>query len=383
MSVVSDNDMDLSVEDDEPPPLDDAPPDSDCDPSTSVPVAPPPKKKRRKYVRPGLYYTRKQMCFNRMKEGSPHSHRQHEKRKPKVYLPHRDKEFVEHCTVLRAEGPYCYNSEDLGFNPHFSEPVAREEEVVEKFRDNNIPVTIVDFSSQGDDGKAHEPTVGLTVRYPRSSLMQDISRKAPGLEDELLDCLISMHNGGKMVEDRTREQVSSFRRDINKKRRIMARLRFGWGQGQGVESSAYREYKGIGIPSLKVESFSDNLSSSLQGKMYWLFHLAAEEVRKENPGALGDDLRSSVFGNLFRKELGCSKDDPLFPWEYIDVLVSCDTALARHCDHLNDWRHGYNHTSVYSYHRTVDGAEYKVSVIMATRKSVGKAVERIRDAGVE
>ena len=68
---------------------------------------------------------------------------------------------------------------------------------------------------------------------------------------------------------------------------------------------------------------------------------------------------------------------------YIDVLVSCDTALARHCDHLNDWRHGYNHTSVYSYHRTVDGAEYKVSVIMATRKSVGKAVERIRDAGVE
>ena len=186
-----------------------------------------------------------------------------------------------------------------------------------------------------------------------------------------------------MVEDRTREQVSSFRRDINKKRRIMARLRFGWGQGQGVESSAYREYKGIGIPSLKVESFSDNLSSSLQGKMYWLFHLAAEEVRKENPGALGDDLRSSVFGNLFRKELGCSKDDPLFPWEYIDVLVSCDTALARHCDHLNDWRHGYNHTSVYSYHRTVDGAEYKVSVIMATRKSVGKAVERIRDAGVE
>ena len=133
----------------------------------------------------------------------------------------------------------------------------------------------------------------------------------------------------------------------------------------------------IGIPT-HSNTLSCNFNLALRKKLYWLFHLVAEEVKKEHPGAFGDDLRQEIFGEMVRDGMGCDENDPIFPWEYFDILVTCDTGLSKHCDHLNDWRPGYAHTSVYSYHCVIKGAEYKVSIIMTTRRAVGSAKVRIR-----
>lgn len=105
----------------------------------------------------------------------------------------------------------------------------------------------------------------------------------------------------------------------------------------------------------------------------------AEEVRSEMPSAFGDKLRQDIFWEIMKAELGIPYgEEYVFPWEYIDIVVTCETGLCRHADHSNDGRDGYRHCAVYSFFRSVDNVEYKVSVIMTTRKSVGGAMKRIR-----
>lgn len=318
---------------------------------------------------------RHDMVFNIMQKGSDHSHRMHKKNKPKHYLPRRDICHTEAMLMLTSQTPYAYSITNLHSRPHCSVPNKTIDMVVKDYESNGIPWQVVERKMQGADGKVRVPRFGFSIAYDQSRMMQLVAQRAPGVEDDLLAHLIQMHKSGQTVSDAAR--LASFRSEVNHVK-VQGRMRCGHGQGQGHWSPAYREYKGVSTPSLKAESFM-TMNQSLRKKLYWVLSLAAEEVKREHPGAFGDDLRQEIFGGLMREALGCEENDPHFPWEYIDILVTCDTALARHCDHLNDWRPGYNHTSVYSYHRTVEGAEYKVSIIMTTRKSVGRAVERIRE----
>ena len=325
---------------------------------------------------PPNYGKRHHMILNLMKEGSDHSHRMSKKNKPKHYLPRRDVRHTEEMLLFKCDTPYWYNATDLGSNPHCSVPDAMVDKVIEDYEANGIPHTTVDYSSQGADGMARSHRFGFTIAYQTSQLLRTIEQNASGFEDELLEHLLHMHRRGLTTKDETR-MMTLFRDELNEEK-TMERIRGGWGQGQPSWSPAYREHEEIMIPSLKCEGLK-TMSRALRKKLYWVFHLVAEMVKKEHPGAFWDEMRQKIFGGMMREELGCDDDDPVFPWEYFDVLVTCDTALSRHCDHLNDWRKGYNHTSVYSYHRTVEGAEYKVSIIMTTRRSVGRAMERIRE----
>ena len=330
------------------------------------------------------------MGFTVMETGAKHSHRMNSPNKPKEYLPPRDMPHIRGYVELKADLPRLYDMINLDLIPHFSMPGDAAKDVVATVRANRIPVSTVDVSQKGADGKVRSP-FGLSVAYPGSDAMNLIQTKATGFEDDLLTGLIELHMNGKMERDNTRQMeldntrlksFQSFRLAVAGKR-IQARLRLGFGQGQPKTSSAYRQYRGVPTPSLKAGAFND-LGDELKKKLCCVFHAAAEEVKKEDPDAFDDDLRGKVFGDMLRKELklGCYDEYPSFPWEYVDVLVTSGTGLARHCDHLNDNRKGYNHCSVYSYGRVIGGDEYKVSIIMTTRKSVGRATERIKEAGV-
>ena len=50
--------------------------------------------------------------------------------------------------------------------------------------------------------------------------------------------------------------------------------------------------------------------------------------------------------------------------------------LPKHIDSKNDHRSGYNLCTIYSYYQAIDGLEYKVSVIVTTRSSVGAAFDK-------
>ena len=67
--------------------------------------------------------------------------------------------------------------------------------------------------------------------------------------------------------------------------------------------------------------------------------------------------------------------------EYLNFIVkkvSADDVLAKHMDHKNDKRHGYNYSAIYSYFVENEEDLYRVTVVMTSRASVGSLVDRIR-----
>ena len=64
-------------------------------------------------------------------------------------------------------------------------------------------------------------------------------------------------------------------------------------------------------------------------------------------------------------------------FEYYDIVITRNTVLPKHIDQKNDHRVGYNFCAVYSYYHIIDGLEYKVSIIMTTRTTLGSALTKL------
>ena len=69
--------------------------------------------------------------------------------------------------------------------------------------------------------------------------------------------------------------------------------------------------------------------------------------------------------------------DMLANFEYYDILITSKAEVKRHCDWLNDNRKNYHLTAVYSFMNNYEGTDYKVSIIMCTRKQVGDAMDKL------
>ena len=67
-------------------------------------------------------------------------------------------------------------------------------------------------------------------------------------------------------------------------------------------------------------------------------------------------------------------------FEYYDLrMMRADDLLQRYLDYKDDTRKNYNHNYVRSFTRTVNGVEYIMVLVMATRLHVGAAMEHITD----
>ena len=60
----------------------------------------------------------------------------------------------------------------------------------------------------------------------------------------------------------------------------------------------------------------------------------------------------------------------MFRWEYIDVLITANSKLCQHMDHVDDDTDGHDYS--------LDGVDYKVSNIMTTRDRLARAMDKIR-----
>ena len=74
--------------------------------------------------------------------------------------------------------------------------------------------------------------------------------------------------------------------------------------------------------------------------------------------------------------MGFESSSSLF--EYIHIVIAKNTVLNEHVDHKNDHRPGYNFCSVYSFFHVKDNDEYRISLIMTTRTTIGAAVEKLK-----
>jgi hypothetical protein len=97
--------------------------------------------------------------------------------------------------------------------------------------------------------------------------------------------------------------------------------------------------------------------------------------QKDKVKPFADEFRNTLFGNYLHSSFPqeCMSS---FRWEYIHISVKhYEALLPKHMDYSNDSRKGYNHCVVYSF--TID--EFRISVIMTSRRSCGSASDRIKE----
>ena len=83
-----------------------------------------------------------------------------------------------------------------------------------------------------------------------------------------------------------------------------------------------------------------------------------------------------------RKQCSTKLNDEMgFPkatmeFEYYDIVITRNVKLPKHIDQSNDHRDGYNYCVVYSFFHVVKNEEYKLSIIMTSRLTVGAAIDK-------
>ena len=82
------------------------------------------------------------------------------------------------------------------------------------------------------------------------------------------------------------------------------------------------------------------------------------------------------FTNKLNDQLGIAGSSTLF--EYYDIVLTRNCVLPKHIDSKNDHHAGYNFCVVYLFHHSINGVEYKVSIIMTTMTNVGASLDGLQ-----
>ena len=148
------------------------------------------------------------------------------------------------------------------------------------------------------------------------------------------------------------------------------RCQFGYGRIQ-KETWWYCDKK---MPTLNVESFL-TMPTNLQSLLMMVLEVGTMFAKRGTPESFGNGVRSEVFARKMNAQLGFPLSQNRF--EFVDIVVSRNTVLAKHLDFKNDHRKDYNQCVVYSFHQMVAEIEYKVSMIMTSRTTVGADLDSI------
>ena len=156
------------------------------------------------------------------------------------------------------------------------------------------------------------------------------------------------------------------------------RLTFGFGREQTPPAKPSKvihwTYKGHVMPTINCDQFNA-VPEHLKPQLVKIFDAGQMFVDHNLPNSFPNMARTRFASKLLRETIGFPNAS--FKFEYIDIVLSLNTILPKHIDSKNDHRKGYNHCTVYSFYQIVDKLEYKVSVIMTTRLTVGAAFEKV------
>ena len=129
------------------------------------------------------------------------------------------------------------------------------------------------------------------------------------------------------------------------------------------------------MPTLNVAPFLQ-ITKSLQRQIIAVMETATSLVLSEDKASFTNPLRTKLFAKIFNNAMGFESSSSLF--EYIQIVVAKNTVLNEHVDHKNDHRSGYNFCSVYSFYHVKDNEEYRISLIMTTRTTIGAALKKLK-----
>jgi len=212
------------------------------------------------------------------------------------------------------------------------------------------------------------------VAYKTNKLITNLDRQLVcGLSRLHHDLTTHLLKGCKTDPSRMHGKVVEGETSLN------LRIRFGFGR---VQRSSIRLQKtvvktwtlnGTEMPTIQYRTFT-SLPCSLQQQLFKVFESAQIFVEGQLTNPFPNKLRSNLCVKKLNTALGFPFSRSKF--EYFDIVLSRNSVLPKHIDSKNDSRPGYNFCAVYSFYQVILGLEYKVSIIMTTRSTVGAALER-------
>ena len=154
------------------------------------------------------------------------------------------------------------------------------------------------------------------------------------------------------------------------------RAQFGFGRIQPAADGLNWHLENTIMPSVSTKHFLD-MPNSLRQALMVIFEHTTEFTRKHDKKVFSNIKRNQKCAGYLNNLLGFPGSKSLF--EYYDIVLSHNTILRKHCDQKNCHRHGYNKCCVYSFFHNLENIEYKVSIVMTTRTTIGSAFERYQN----
>ena len=154
---------------------------------------------------------------------------------------------------------------------------------------------------------------------------------------------------------------------------VSQRLRFGFGR---IQRDSYQQnwcFNGSTMPGMNVTAFT-HTPAHIKNQLMLLFEASTNFTCTWHKDSFSNAERNKQCAGYLNSKLGFPQSKSLF--EYFDIVISRNTILQKHCDVKNCHRPGYSLCCVYSYFTQFCGDEYKVSIIMTTRTTVGSAFEK-------
>ena len=159
------------------------------------------------------------------------------------------------------------------------------------------------------------------------------------------------------------------------------RFRFGFGP---VERAAKDgeiwdvqrwKYNDREMPTIEFRHFT-YLPKSLQYQLFQVFESGQLFAEASMHNMFSNNVRTNVFAKRLHTALRFPHSRSKF--EYYDIVLSCNLVLMKHIDTKNDHRKRYNICVVYSFYQFIACVQYKISMIMTTRNTVGCALNIIQ-----
>ena len=154
---------------------------------------------------------------------------------------------------------------------------------------------------------------------------------------------------------------------------VSQRIVFGFGRIQRDSYNLNWHLNRTTMPGTNTKSF-DKLPHKSKEQLMILFQCATQFALLWNKESFPDEERNTLCAGYLNSRLGFPTSKSLF--EYYEIVLSRNTILRKHCDVKNCHRPGYNICCVYSYYVEVNEEEYKVSIIMTSRTTVGSALNK-------
>jgi len=264
---------------------------------------------------------------------------------------------------------------NLKYTPHGSELRKRLPDVRRHHEQMGIPLIEV-TQSQAVHGEVGIDEMRFNIAYPGSRFVNAIENAVPDLPKRLVEYMINAPKKFITV-DETRMDHAHFVSVEEGVERMQRRIQFGFTQIQRTKNVNSLRYAGEKMPSCSYKQFTA-MPEDLREMIFKVLSIADEYVLSKHEDAFPDGLRYNLFGNWLRGFLECKPTDPMFRWEYIDILITANSKLCRHMDHVDDDTDGYDYNCVHSFNYSLDGVDYKVSIIMTTRDRLARAMDKIR-----